>query len=118
MKYALLMFSDPDRTRAMPEDEVDKILRKHDALRDDLTRSGELLNGAGLAYPDETVVLRQGPEEVVSSRGALSDATEHLTAYYVVECESPDRARQIAERTLDHHVTVVELREIHDWAGS
>ncbi len=46
-KYAVLMFSDPDRTRAMPEDELDEILRKHDALREELTRSDELLNGAG-----------------------------------------------------------------------
>ena len=111
------MFSDPAHTKAMSEDDLTAILDKHEVLRQELTRSGELLNGAGLAYPEDTIVLRQGADGVVARRGPLVPASEHMTAYYVIECESLDRARAIAERTLDHHVTAVELREVHDSAG-
>jgi hypothetical protein len=117
MRYAILMFSDPAHTNAISEDELAEILSKHELLRDELTRSGELLNGAGLGYPEDTTVLRRGPDGVVVSSGPLIPADEHMTAYYVIDCESHDRARVIAERTRDHHVTVVELREIHDSAG-
>ena len=117
MKYALLMFSDPAQTKAMSADEIAEIMSKHEALREELTRSGELLNGAGLVYPEDTVVLRLGPDGVIARRGPLSAADEHMTAYYVVDCDGPVRARAIAERTLDHHVMAVEVREIHDSTG-
>jgi hypothetical protein len=35
----------------------------------------------------------------------------------VIDCVTAERARSIAERMLDDHVTAVELRRIHDSAG-
>jgi hypothetical protein len=45
----------------------------------------------------------------------LAPAIEQLTAYYVLECETTDRANEIAASVLDFHVTAVEVREVHDW---
>jgi hypothetical protein len=101
----------------MSADEIAEILTKHEALREDLARSGELLNGAGLVLPEDTIVLRLAPDGVIATRGPLSAADEHMTGYYVVDCDGPERARAIAERTLDRHVLAVELREIHDSSG-
>jgi hypothetical protein len=115
MKYAALMYADPVYTQAMSESAIDVVLRKHAALRDELTASGELVGGEGLALPHETTVLRLGPDGVDAAEGPLAgDAVEHLTAYYELECETADRAREIAARLLDDHVTAVELRRIHD----
>jgi hypothetical protein len=117
-KYALLMYADPDHTRAMSRADVDVVMRKHEALRDELTQSGELLNGAGLVLPDETTVLRLGEDGVITQQGPLATGSiEHLTAYYVIECADADRARRLAEHLLDHHVTAVEVRRIHDFVG-
>jgi hypothetical protein len=58
MKYMVLMYSNPARTKAMSASELDAVMRKHDALRDELTESGELLSGAGLAYPEDTTTIR------------------------------------------------------------
>jgi hypothetical protein len=117
MKYAVLMYADPDHSRAMSREELDVVARKHEEIRDDLTRSGELLNGAGLVFPDETTLLRLADDAVVAQPGPLKEGTEHLTAYYVIDCVTAERARSIAERMLDDHVTAVELRRIHDSAG-
>lgn len=117
MRYAVLMFSNPAHTKQMPEAELAEILDKHGALRDELTRSGELINGAGLAYPEQTLVFQRGRDGLTARRGPLAPADVHMTAYYVVDCATEDRARAIAERTLDHHVTAVELRVVHDSAG-
>ena len=102
----------------MSESELDVIARKHARLRDELTASGELVGGAGLVLPDETTVLRLADEPLVGE-GPLSgrgDDEEHLTAYYEVDCETLDRAKQIGAYVLDHHVTSVEIRRIHDTA--
>ncbi|HWM07855.1 MAG TPA: hypothetical protein VNO82_00870 [Solirubrobacteraceae bacterium] len=110
--YALLMYADPDHTRAMTDDDLAVVARKHAALRDELGASDELRGGAGLLLPDETVVVRPG----ATHQGPLMDATEHLTAYYEVECATPERAQEIAAHLLDDHVTAVEVRGIHDTA--
>jgi hypothetical protein len=117
MKYAVLMYADPDHTRAMSEAAVEVVLRKHARLREELTASGELIGGAGLALPHETTVLRLAPNGLDVRQGPLAaEAVEHLTAYYEIDCETLDRARQVAAHVLDDHVTVVELRRIHDSA--
>ena len=114
-EYAVLMFADPAYTRAMSESALDVVARKHATLREELTGSGELLGGAGLALPDETTALRFGPSGVVTQQGPLAtDTVEQLTAYYEIECDSVERAQEIAARVLDDHVTAVELRRIHD----
>jgi hypothetical protein len=117
-RYAILMYADPEHSVAMTKEQLDEIARKHAALRAELEASGELAGGAGLALPHETTVLRLSGSDVETKQGPLAhDATEHLTAYYEVDCESLDRAHQIGAHVLDHHVTSVEVRRIHDTAG-
>jgi len=118
MKYMMLMYSKPAETKVMARSDLDEVLRKHEAIRAELTASGELLNGAGLAYPESTTNLHwrdQAPAYV--AEGPLVDGEEHMTAYYVFECADRDRALAIAERLLDFHVTSVEVRDIHDSTG-
>jgi hypothetical protein len=113
------MYTDPAHTLAMTQADLDRVLDKHAALRDELTASGELVGGAGLAVPDETTVLRLGPSGIESADGPLAaDAEIHVSAYYEIECASRERASQIAGRLLDDHVVAVELRRIHDTADA
>jgi hypothetical protein len=117
MMYALLMYADPAHTRAMSGEALAVVARKHADLRSELGASGELHGGAGLVLPDETTVLRLGSDGAVSRQGPLvADTSEHLTAYYEVECETPERAHEIAAHLLDDHVIAVEVRRIHDTA--
>ncbi len=117
MKYMLLMYANPDETKAMSAADRDSIARKHQALVAELTASGELLGGAGLAYPEETRTLRLQNGAAVTSEGPLASAREHLTSYYVVDCKDLDRALSLAGRLLDFHVTAVEVRPVHDSVG-
>ena len=113
MRYMVLMYSVPAETKAMSREELDVVLRKHEALRTELTASGELRGGAGLAFPEDTMNLRLLDGIAVAADGPLVDATVHLTAYYVIDADR-DRALAIAEGLLDSHVTAVEVRYIHD----
>jgi hypothetical protein len=110
--YALLMYADPAHTQAMTDEALFIVEQKHAELRKDLTESGELIGGAGLALPDQTVTVTPGRE----SPGPLATAAIHLTAYYEIETARGERAREIAARVLDDHVTAVEVRRIHSVA--
>jgi hypothetical protein len=112
----ILMYSDPDRTKAMTAEERDLIRRKHEALG--AKESEALLNGAGLAYPEATTTIQLGDGDApITTRGPFMPGRQQLTAYYVVECDSPERAAAIAAEILDFHVTAVEVRAIHDSFG-
>jgi hypothetical protein len=117
MKYMVLMYADPAATEAMTADERAEVFRRHEALHQDLAGSGEMLNGAGLAYPKDTTTIRWNGDGSAAADGPLTDATQQLTAYYVIDCASPERARAIAERVLDFHVVAVEVRAVHDSFG-
>jgi hypothetical protein len=117
MKYMVLMYSDPAATEAMSAPDQAEVARKHQALRQDLAGSGEMLNGAGLADPNDTTTIRWRADRRATADGPFIKAAEQLTAYYVIDCASPERATAIAGRVLDFHVTAVEVRPIHDSFG-
>jgi hypothetical protein len=117
MKYMILMYADPAATEAIPASGRADVAHRHEALRQDLAGTGEMLSGAGLAYPKDTTAIRWGAEGFTTADGPFIHTAEHLTAYYVIDCASPQRAHAIAERVLDFHVTAVEVRPIHDSFG-
>ena len=71
------------------------------ALNRDLIDSGELVETRGLSAPVHTrrVGLRDGATVVTD--GPYAEAEEVLAGYWVVECESFDRATEIATRLSD-----------------
>ncbi|GHI06103.1 hypothetical protein Scel_44240 [Streptomyces cellostaticus] len=113
----VLMYADPAATEAMSAEDRAEVFRRHEALHRDLADTGEMLTGAGLAYPRDTTTLRWRGDGDGAVDGPLPAAAEQLTAYYVIECAGPERAREIAERVLDFHVVAVEVRPVHDWFG-
>ncbi|MFD8076210.1 YciI family protein [Streptomyces sp. NPDC059718] len=117
MKYLVLMYADPAATEAMTAEERSEVFRRHDELHKDLADTGELLNGAGLAYPRDTTTIRLRGDGTTTADGPLAEAREQVTAYYVVDCASPERAREIAGRVVDFHVVAVEVRPVHDSFG-
>ena len=72
MKYMVLMYSNPAQTQAMSASELDAVMRKHDALRDELTESGELLSGPGSrsgGHDDHTVACGRWRHRSRSAHG-------------------------------------------------
>jgi hypothetical protein len=104
---------DPSETEAMSASDRDTVLAKHKALVAELTESGELLDGAGLDYPRTATTLRSNRGDPVTAEGPFVETREQLTAYYVVDCASLERAGELVRRVLDFHVTAVEVRRIH-----
>jgi hypothetical protein len=116
VKYMLMIYSTPESLAAENVD-MDALTREVDALIDELTKTGEFLGGQALADPvnSKTVAVRDGVPVVTD--GPYLEAKEHLAGYCIFECESLERAIEIAGRWPDAGYRPVELRPLMGGAG-
>lgn len=117
MKYMLLIYSDPAVWDALSADERAAMAAEADSLMTELKKSGEWVGGEPLADPanTRTVRVRGGVPEVTD--GPFLEAKEHLAGICVVECETAERATQIAARWPDSRYVALEVRPVMYPAG-
>ncbi len=117
MKYVALVYGNPGAFEALSQTERDELMRQADAFLKELTQSGELLGGEALADPSngKTVRVRNGLPAVTD--GPFAEAKEQLAGYYVLDCESLQRATEIVAHDPAARRWAVEVRPIMDTAG-
>jgi hypothetical protein len=117
VKYMLLIYNNPGAWDALSEEERQGLSGEFDALNTEITESGEFLGGAALADPanSRTVRVRGGVPAITD--GPFAEAKEQLAGYYVVDCESIERATEIATRDPAARLWAVEVRPVMDTAG-
>ena len=100
MKYMLLIYQNPANWQELPDRERDAIMSDAGAIVEELTASGELIGGEGLADSSlaKTVRVRDGVPAVTD--GPFVEAKEHLAGYCLFECETPERAIETVESGL------------------
>jgi hypothetical protein len=114
----LLIYDNPD-TREIFSGEAGKaLMAEMDALMNELAQSGELIGAEGLADPSQTRTVRVEGGVPVVTDGPLAEAKEHFGGYLVVECESVDRAVEIAARWPNARFCAMEVRPIMDAGGA
>jgi hypothetical protein len=117
VKYMILILSNPhfmERWQGLTDAQREAFGRDHLALTEELSASGELIVSEGLADPSlaKRVTARDG--QTLTSDGPFAEVKEHLAGFYLVECESMDRAVQIAARVPDAVWGLVEVRPVLD----
>lgn len=128
MKYLLLIYSNPENWEhpmflrspeflAMSGEERDELTRQAEALHREITESGELVVGAALADPVNTKTVRVRDGVPATTDGPYLEAKEQLAGYFVVDCDSPERATEIAARFPDARFAAVEVRPIMEMSG-
>ncbi|WP_246632691.1 YciI family protein [Pseudonocardia nigra] len=117
----LLIWSNPENWEALPPADraalADGAVVEHATVDADLIASGELIVSAALADPVTTRTVRVRDGATLSTDGPFAEAKEHLVGYYMVECESLERATEIAARIPDARWERVEIRPAMDIAG-
>jgi hypothetical protein len=96
---------------ASPTSQVEDVQEYLD-LDDLLTASGELVSSAPFRGPDDTAAVRVRDGEVVVSAGPAQRSDEWLAGYYLVDCASPERAREIAALVPDARTGTVEVKPV------
>lgn len=118
MKYMLLIYNNPSFIAALPDQERNAIFTDVDAIMQELTETGELVGGEALAdvTQSRTVRVRDGAPAVTD--GPFIEAKEHLAGYLMVDCESPERAVEIAARWPDARYWAMEVRPVMTASGT
>ncbi|GAA4092517.1 MULTISPECIES: YciI family protein [Actinomadura] len=128
MKYLLLIYSNPESVRspvsppdpellAVPADEREELTAQFEALRKEITESGELVAGAALGDPLSTRTTRVRGGVPATTDGPYLEAKEHLAGYFVVDCDGPERAAEIAARFPGARFAAVEMHPIMSMSG-
>jgi hypothetical protein len=119
MKYVALVYNNPGAFEALSQADRDALMSEADAYLKEFTESGELLaGGTALADPStgKTVRVRNGVPAVTD--GPFAEAKEQLAGYYVLDCESLERATEIVAHDPAAKFWAVEVRPIMDEAGT
>jgi hypothetical protein len=103
MKYMLMMHA-PRGTGdwqvfSWPPEDLKAHIGFMKRLNKELRDAGELVGAEGLAGPNQAKVVRAGKggaPEVTD--GPFAEAKEFLAGYWIVDCESTERAYEIAAR--------------------
>jgi hypothetical protein len=68
-------------------------------INNDLAASGELASAEALAAPGQARIVRAGKKGAPEvTDGPFAEAKEFLAGYWIVDCESKERAYEIAAR--------------------
>jgi hypothetical protein len=111
MKYMLLihlndgvipLFSGPDGGR---------IFAAHDALQEEMRETGELVETHELRPERSRIVRKTGGKTLVTD-GPFTESKEWIAGYYVVDCESIERATELAARLVEAEFSPVEVRQL------
>ena len=96
MKYMLLIYGNEEAFGSVGAETFAEIVRETDALNQELFESGELVGAYGVADGAASKVVRvtDGPPAVTD--GPYAEAKEHLASFTIVDCDSLDRALEIA----------------------
>jgi hypothetical protein len=118
VKYLLLIYGNEETWASVPADEFQEVIRETDALQQELRESGEWIGAYGVADQAmaKTVRLRDGAPVVTD--GPYLEAKEYLGSFDIIDCESLERALEIAARVPWARYGEVEVRPLMAEAGT
>ncbi|MEA2197454.1 MAG: hypothetical protein QOJ25_1505 [Solirubrobacteraceae bacterium] len=117
MRYMLLLYDNPDTREAFFGPGSEALIADVDTVLKELKDSGELVATDPLADPAQTKTVRVAGGAPVVTDGPLAEAKEHFGGYLIVDCESIDRAVEIAARWPSSSFAPLEVRPIMDVGG-
>lgn len=119
MKYMLLIYNNPATYEMWSEAERATLFGDVDRIMKELTDSGELIRGEALGDPSHTKTVRVRDGIPAVTDGPLAESKEQFAGYLLVECETTERAVEIAASWPDARHFAMEVRPLmHSSAGA
>jgi hypothetical protein len=117
MKYMLMLYDNDDVRDAFFGPGSEALRAEVGAVLKELQESGELVAPDPLADPVQTKTVRVTGGTPVVTDGPLAEAKEHFAGYLILDCESIERAVEIAARWPSSSFAPLEVRPIMDVGG-
>ena len=120
MKYLILINGNP-QSRAAWESFTDQQRAEgyelYAELHERLRASGELVAAEALTDPSLAVRIPARDMSLTATDGPFAEVKEQLNGFYLVDCESLDRAVEIAEWFPEAAYGLVEVRPVLSLGG-
>jgi hypothetical protein len=101
MKYMLMMHVGQQESTAVldwPPQDIKNMIEFQHAFDRELEEAGEMVFNAGLAFPDQARIVRSEDGVPAVTDGPFPEAKEFLIGFWIVDCESEERAYAIAAK--------------------
>ena len=119
MKYMLLIYNRPGFVEELTDDERNALFGEVDAIMAELQESGELIGGAALADQSNARTVRERAGQPAVTDGPFVESKEQFCGYVSVDCETLERAIEIASRWPDVRFGgAMEVRPLMGEAGT
>jgi hypothetical protein len=120
VKYLILIYSNPasrEIWEGFSDEQRAEGFRYYGALTEELAASGELIVTEALADPSLTrrVTVRDG--RTLISDGPFAEAKELLAGFFLLECDSMERAVEVAARMPEAELGLIEVRPVLTLGG-
>ncbi|HEY2549870.1 MAG TPA: YciI family protein [Streptosporangiaceae bacterium] len=96
MKYLLMIYGNQEKWDSLPADQWPDAIARQEAFNARYRRTGELLGAYGLADAVSARLVRRQDGAPVVTDGPYLETKEYLASFYLLDCESEERALQIA----------------------
>lgn len=120
MKYLLIMQVNNDALEALTEEERNEVGEGHGEFMKTIQSSGEFIITQALGDPSNSTVVRGTGGVPAVTDGPFLEAKEYMGGFYLIDCESKERAVEIAKLIPDTKVKglAVEIRPVMFSAGA
>jgi hypothetical protein len=117
VKYMLLIYNNQSVYQDLPELERDTLFAQVGAMMAELKESGELIGSMALTDQSLSKTVRVRDGAVTVTDGPFAEAKEQFAGYLAVDCETLERAVEIAGRWPDARYFAMEVRPVMYDAG-
>ena len=117
MKYMLLIYGN-DEIWNSSFDDFDQIVRETDAFNQKYMDSGELISAHGVADQSDAKTVRVHDGVPVVTDGPYIEAKEYIGSFSILDCDSLERALEIAAAYPAARFHPVELRPLMHESGT
>ena len=96
MKYLLLIYGNQEKWASIPAEEWPEAIARQDAFNRKYQATGELIGAYGLADQVKAKLVRRESGLPAVTDGPYLETKEYIASFYLLDCESAERAEQIA----------------------
>lgn len=114
MQFLISMYINPAVLDALTDEEKAAIGAGHGRFLEALKASGELINTQALVDPSQAAVVSVRNGQPVVTDGPFLEFKEFLGGFYLIDCESRERAIELAAQIPDTTIEGlgVEVRQV------
>jgi hypothetical protein len=114
MKFLIGLHINPTVLDALTDEEKTALGAGHGAFIEALKESGELILTQALADPSQAAVVSVRNGQPAVTDGPFLESKEYLGGFYLIDCESKERAIELAARIPDAAIPGlgVEVRQV------